>query len=71
MEAQTLTVWRQSEKYKVPRIVYINKMDRADADVQMTCNSIEKKLERPYLLVQSPVIENGKFVGTILCIGYL
>lgn len=63
VEAQTLTVWRQAERYDVQKIIYVNKMDRRDADIKMACNSIEKHLQVPPLLLQLPVRENGKLVG--------
>ncbi|VEN49354.1 unnamed protein product [Callosobruchus maculatus] len=65
VEAQTLTVWRQADKYNIPRIIYVNKMDRGDADIVMCCESIEKKLDTPSLLVQLPVVENGKLKAII------
>ncbi|XP_060536405.1 ribosome-releasing factor 2, mitochondrial isoform X2 [Cylas formicarius] len=65
VEAQTLMVWRQADRHKIPRIIYVNKMDRSDASVQMCCTSIEKKLETPTFLLQLPLIENGKFLGII------
>lgn len=63
VEAQTVTVWKQSDKYNVPRIVYINKVDRFDADIDMCCRSIESKLDKPTILLHSPIKENGKLVG--------
>lgn len=65
MEAQTVTVWKQADKYNVPRIVYINKVDRFDADIDMCCRSIESKLDKPTILLHSPIKENGKLVGKI------
>ncbi|CAH1117493.1 unnamed protein product [Phaedon cochleariae] len=65
VEAQTLTVWRQSHRYEIPRIVYVNKMDRGDADIDMCCRSVESKLETPYVLLQLPVIENKQLIGII------
>jgi len=40
-----MTVWRQSEKYKIPRIAYVNKMDKAGANFESCLKSIEKKLK--------------------------
>lgn len=65
MEAQTLTVWRQADRYKIPRIVFVNKMDRSDANIEMCCSSIEKKLEVPTLCLQIPVFESDKLIGSI------
>ncbi|XP_063921742.1 ribosome-releasing factor 2, mitochondrial isoform X2 [Zophobas morio] len=65
VEAQTMTVWRQADKYKIPRIVFINKMDRNDANVLYCCQSIEEKLQVPTLCTQLPLIQNGVFTGII------
>ena len=45
VEAQSETVWRQADKYRVPRIAFINKMDREGADFFATLHEIEKRLE--------------------------
>lgn len=63
MEAQTLTVWRQADRFSLPRIVYVNKMDRKDGDVHMCCASIEKKLDVPAVLLQLPAVKDGKLFG--------
>ena len=55
VEAQSETVWRQADRYKVPRIVFINKMDREGADFEGTFNEIENRLESTPLAVQIPV----------------
>ncbi|XP_057659734.1 ribosome-releasing factor 2, mitochondrial [Diorhabda carinulata] len=65
VEAQTLTVWRQADKNQIPRIIYVNKMDRMNADIHLSCETIENKLRIPYLLLQLPVIEEKKFIGII------
>ncbi|XP_018570990.1 ribosome-releasing factor 2, mitochondrial [Anoplophora glabripennis] len=65
VEAQTQTVWRQADRYNIPRIIFVNKMDRLDADIKMCCEAIKNKLEKPYLLLQLPVRENGKLTGII------
>ncbi|KAK5647699.1 hypothetical protein RI129_002591 [Pyrocoelia pectoralis] len=65
VEAQTVTVWRQADRYKIPRLVYVNKMDRPDANLELCCNSIEKKFGIPTLCLQMPLVEKGKFVGLI------
>src|ERR1700731_409626 len=44
VQPQTETVWRQADKYKVPRIAFINKMDRTGADFNMSIDSMRKKL---------------------------
>lgn len=63
MEAQTITVWRQAERYKIPKIVFANKMDRMDSDVEMCCSTIEKKLDVPALCLQKPIYDNKKLCG--------
>jgi elongation factor G len=44
VEPQSETVWRQADKYNVPRIAFVNKMDKIGADFKMSLESIEKKL---------------------------
>ncbi|GAB6021435.1 hypothetical protein CHUAL_004041 [Chamberlinius hualienensis] len=64
VEAQTLTVWRQADRYNVPRIVYLNKMDKAKANVNMCLNMIEQKLETRPLLMHLPILDKqSKFIG--------
>lgn len=63
VEAQTLTVWRQADRYNLPRIIYVNKMDRADSDIHMCCSSIEKKFDLAALLLQLPARAEGKLTG--------
>lgn len=55
VEAQTSTVWRQAERYSLPKIVYINKMDRVDADFKHCVDSVESKLETVALPAQIPI----------------
>lgn len=56
-------MWKQADRYKIPRIIFVNKMDRSDANIKMCCEAIENKLEKPYLLLQLPIRENGKLTG--------
>ncbi|KAF2895288.1 hypothetical protein ILUMI_10884 [Ignelater luminosus] len=65
VEAQTLTVWRQADRYKIPRIVFVNKMDRSDANLKSCCDSVERKLEKPTLCLQLPIWKHGKLRGLI------
>ncbi|XP_066249067.1 ribosome-releasing factor 2, mitochondrial isoform X2 [Euwallacea similis] len=65
VEAQTLTIWRQADRFDLPRVVYINKMDRRDGDVQMCCDSLEKKLDVQPILLQLPAVRDGKLFGII------
>jgi elongation factor G len=54
VEAQSETVWRQADKYKVPRIAFINKMDREGADFDGTFEEIRKRLEANPVAIQVP-----------------
>ncbi|CAB0044165.1 unnamed protein product [Trichogramma brassicae] len=65
VEAQTTTVWRQADRYSLPRIVYVNKMDRADANFFMCLKSLETKLNAVTFPVQLPFKENGILAGVI------
>ena len=55
VEPQSETVWRQADKYKVPRICFINKMDRVGADFEMSVNSIRERLGATPLVIQLPL----------------
>jgi elongation factor G len=65
VEPQSETVWRQADKYRVPRIVYINKMDRMGADFFKSMRSIEDKLGASPIAVQIPIGAEEKFVGMV------
>ncbi|MAG13177.1 MAG: elongation factor G [Spirochaetales bacterium] len=65
VEPQSETVWHQSDRYHVPRIAYINKMDRIGADFFAVKNEIEEKLGATTLLLQIPVGAESEFVGII------
>jgi len=66
VEAQTVTVWRQAEKYGVPRIAYINKLDKPAASVAKTVKSIEKRLAVKPLVTQICLGGEGKsFYGLV------
>lgn len=65
VEAQTLTVWRQAQKYNIPSIAFVNKMDRADANYKMSCDSISEKLDIQALPLQIPYKQSGKLLGVI------
>jgi len=55
VEAQSETVWRQADRYKVPRVAFINKMDREGADFFGTLDEIQKRLEGHPMAIQLPV----------------
>jgi len=63
VEAQSETVWRQATKYKVPRICFINKMDKVGADFDFSFNSILERLGAPAVAVQIPIGQAGTFKG--------
>ncbi len=65
VEPQSETVWRQADKYHVPRIVYINKMDRMGADFYMSYESIIKMLGANAVPIQLPIGSEADFVGLI------
>lgn len=65
VEAQTCTVWRQADRYAIPRLVYVNKMDRADGNFDFCLNSIETKLDTVGLAVQMPLRENLRLTGLV------
>jgi elongation factor G len=63
VEAQSETVWRQATKYKVPRLCFINKMDKIGADFDFSFNSIIERLGAPAIAVQIPIGQAGTFKG--------
>lgn len=65
VQPQTETVWRQGDRYHVPRIVFINKMDRIGADFFLSAESIEKKLHAKTALVQIPLGKESEFRGVV------
>ncbi len=65
VEPQSETVWRQADRYNVPRLCFINKMDRVGADFGMSINSIQEKLGGYPLKVQIPMGVENEFHGVI------
>jgi elongation factor G len=65
VEPQSETVWRQADKYRVPRICFVNKMDRVGADFKQTLHQIESKLGSNPVAIQLPVGSEDKFRGVI------
>ncbi|HEY5509743.1 MAG TPA: elongation factor G [Prolixibacteraceae bacterium] len=65
VEAQSETVWRQAEKYGVPKIAFINKMDRAGADFFNVYNDIKEKLGANPVPIQIPIGAEERFKGII------
>lgn len=69
VEAQTLTVWRQADKHKVPRICFLNKMDKTGASFDYAVESIREKLKAKPLLLQLPIGEGKAFKGVVDVVG--
>ena len=65
VEPQSETVWRQADKYQVPRICFINKMDRVGADFFMSVDTIREKLGAKPLPLQLPIGREDKFRGMV------
>ena len=65
VEPQSETVWRQANKYKVPRICFINKMDRVGADFNMSVTTITEKLDAKPIKIQMPIGAEDRFEGII------
>jgi elongation factor G len=65
VEPQSETVWRQADKYRVPRICFVNKMDRIGADFQRTLSQIETKLQGNPIAIQLPIGSEDRFSGVI------
>ncbi|HPT65757.1 MAG TPA: elongation factor G [Candidatus Woesebacteria bacterium] len=65
VQAQSETVWRQADKYGVPRIAFVNKMDKIGASFQGTLDSINEKLHAPICPVVLPIGEEHDFMGVI------
>ncbi len=65
VEPQSETVWRQADKYKVPRIAFVNKMDRVGADFFSVVQQIEEKLGANPIPVQLPIGSEESFQGVI------
>ncbi|NNM24674.1 MAG: elongation factor G, partial [Phycisphaerales bacterium] len=65
VEAQSETVWRQAERYNVPRVCFINKMDKIGADFDFSFNSIKERLGVNPIAVQLPIGASDTFEGII------
>jgi elongation factor G len=65
VEPQSETVWRQADKYHVPRIAFINKMDRIGADFERSVNTMRERLGAHPVPVQLPIGSEGDFAGII------
>jgi elongation factor G len=65
VEPQSETVWRQADKYRVPRICFVNKMDRIGADFKRTFEQITTKLGGNPVAIQLPIGAEDKFIGVV------
>jgi len=65
VEPQSETVWRQADKYSVPRIAYINKMDRTGADFYRSVETIKDRLGANAIPIQLPIGSEGDFAGIV------
>jgi elongation factor G len=65
VEPQSETVWRQADRYEVPRICFVNKMDRVGASFEMCIDSIRQRLGANPIAIQLPIGSEGNFRGVI------
>ena len=65
VEPQSETVWRQADKYDVPRIAFVNKMDKLGADFYFTVDTIRERLGAEPLVLQLPIGAENDFVGVV------
>ncbi|MEZ0111655.1 elongation factor G [Catenulispora sp. EB89] len=69
VEPQSESVWRLADRYGVPRIAFVNKMDRVGADLDAAVSSIRDRLHPVPLTVQMPIGSEGEFVGVVDLVG--
>ena len=65
VEPQSETVWRQADKYDVPRICFVNKMDKLGADFYFTVDTIINRLKAKPLVIQLPIGSENDFIGVV------
>ena len=65
VEPQSETVWRQADKYNVPRLAFVNKMDKVGGDFFMSINSIHERLSKEAVAIQLPIGAENDFTGVI------
>jgi elongation factor G len=65
VEPQSETVWRQADKYQVPRLCFVNKMDKMGADFYMSMESIKKRLSPKAVAIQIPIGAEDNLIGVI------
>ena len=69
VEPQSETVWRQADKYNVPRVAFINKIDKIGGDFFMSLTSIHKRLNPNAVAIQLPIGTEGQFSGVVDLVG--
>ncbi|MBB5783035.1 elongation factor G [Nonomuraea jabiensis] len=65
VEPQSESVWRLADRYGVPRIAFVNKLDRAGADLDTAVESIRRRLHKAPLVVQLPIGQEDRFTGVV------
>lgn len=65
VQPQSETIWHQADRYHVPRIVFVNKMDRVGADFERVIKQMSDKLSLSPLVLQIPITEEDNFIGLI------
>ncbi len=65
VEAQSETVWRQAQRYRIPRIAFINKLDRVGSDFYRAVKSLKNRLQADTLILQIPMGSEGGFRGVV------
>ena len=65
VEPQSETVWRQAERYRVPRIAFVNKMDRASADFMRVVDQVKNRLGANPVPIQMPIGSEDNFAGVV------
>jgi elongation factor G len=65
VEAQSETVWRQADRYRIPRLAFVNKLDRAGSDFDRVVGEVRSRLGAPALPVQIPIAEGGGYAGVV------
>ena len=65
VEPQTETVWRQADKYNVPRMIFVNKMDKIGADFYRLCQMIKERLGATPVVMQLPIGAEATLPGVV------
>jgi elongation factor G len=65
VQPQTETVWRQANKYRVPRLIFVNKMDRTGADFKRVYEQVQARLKANPVVIQLPIGSEEKFLGVV------